>query len=240
MGKTAMKLLGMGDEEFYEGMGVFFVALAQNLGYGMLLSSLGRCFRDFFVNLDNLHDYLKFTFPRMKAPSFFIAEEAETGMTMEYRSKRRGFQFYVQGQIKELSKNFATEIKKLDIELKKQEVIFDTVVTYYELKFENQGYITKLENEAKRKVDAMPIKASIIFEMFPFCILYNSNMEVTILGSFWELVKPLVEFKWEVILSRLNSMFELATQEEVDKLCKTGGGDSSSMGFDDDLNLLDE
>merc|ERR1719394_2272309 len=256
MGKTAMKLLGMGDEEFYEGMGVFFVALAQNLGYGMLLSSLGRCFRDFFVNLDNLHDYLKFTFPRMKAPSFFIAEENETGMTMEYRSKRRGFQFYVQGQIKELSKNFATEIKKLDIELKKQEVIFDTVVTYYELKFENQGYITKLENEAKRKVDAMPIKASIIFEMFPFCILYNSNMEVTILGSalrqilsknvgqglgsFWELVKPLVEFKWEVILSRLNSMFELATQEEVDKLCKTGGGDSSSMGFDDDLNLLDE
>ena len=47
------------------------------------------------------------------------------------------------------------------------------MVTYYELKFENQGYITKLENEAKRKVDAMPIKASIIFEMFPFCILYN-------------------------------------------------------------------
>merc|ERR1719422_761928 len=256
MGKTAMKLLGMGDEEFYEGMGVFFVALAQNLGYGMLLSSLGRCFRDFFVNLDNLHDYLKFTFPRMKAPSFFIAEEAETGMTMEYRSKRRGFQFYVQGQIKELSKNFATEIKKLDIELKKQEVVFDTVVTTYELKFENQGYIVKKANEASRKDTAMPIKASVIFEMFPFCILYNENMEVTILGSalrqilsknvgqglgsFWELVKPLVEFKWEVILSRLNSMFELATQEEVDKLCKTGGGDSSSMGFDDDLNLLDE
>ena len=60
----------------------------------------------------------------MKAPSFFIAEESETGMLMEYRSKRRGFQFYVQGQIKELSKNFAVEIKKLEIELKKQEVCF--------------------------------------------------------------------------------------------------------------------
>ena len=59
---------------------------------------------------------------RMKAPSFFIAEESETGVLMEYRSKRRGFQFYVQGQIKELSKNFAVEIKKLEIELKKQEV----------------------------------------------------------------------------------------------------------------------
>jgi hypothetical protein len=29
-----------------------------------LLQSLGRNFRDFFVNLDNLHDYLKYTFQR--------------------------------------------------------------------------------------------------------------------------------------------------------------------------------
>ena len=35
------------------------------------------------------------------------------------------------------------------------------------------------------------------------------------LSSWWELVKPLVEFRWEVIMTRLNSMFELATQEEV-------------------------
>merc|ERR1711971_1180743 len=32
MGKTAMKLLEMKDEEFYEGMGVYFVALATDLG----------------------------------------------------------------------------------------------------------------------------------------------------------------------------------------------------------------
>ena len=81
-------------------------------------------------------------------------------------------------------------------------------------------------------------------------------MEVTILGSalrqilsstvgqglssYWELVKPLVEFRWDVILSRLNSMFELATQEEVDKLCASDSKKSSSMGFDDDMNLLEE
>ena len=33
------------------------------------------------------------------------------------------------------------------------------------------------------------------------------------LSSWFELVKPLVEFKWDVINSRINSMFELATQE---------------------------
>ena len=122
MGKTAMKMLEMKDEEFYEGMGVYFVTLAADLGYGLMLQSVGRRFRDFFVNLDNLHDYLKFTFQRMKAPSFFIADETPDGMLMEYRSKRRGFQYYVQGQVKEISKNFALEIKKLDIVLKKQEV----------------------------------------------------------------------------------------------------------------------
>ena len=123
MGKTAMKLLEMKDEEFYEGMGVYFVTLATDLGYGLMLQSVGRRFRDFFVNLDNLHDYLKFTFQRMKAPSFFIADETPDGMVMEYRSKRRGFQYYVQGQVKEISKNFALEIKKLEILLKKQEVM---------------------------------------------------------------------------------------------------------------------
>lgn len=255
MGKTAMKIIGIKEEEFYEGMGVYFIALATELGYGLILSCLGRRFRDFFVNLDNLHDYLKFTFQRMKAPSFFIASEDEGGMTMEYRSKRRGFQFYVQGQVKEISKNFAVEIKKLEIELKKQEVIFDTVVSTYEMKFENQGYLQMKAGEEARKDASMPIRAAVIFEMFPFCILYNANMEVTVLGialrqiipkiigqslsSWWELVKPLVEFKWEVILSRMNSMFELATQEEIDKLGKSGGG-SSSGGFSSEMNLLDE
>ena len=159
MGKTAMKLLEMKDEEFYEGMGIYFVTLATDLGYGLMLQSIGRRFRDFFINLDNLHDDLKFTFLRMKAPSFFIAEETPEGMLMEYRSKRRGFQYYVQGQVKEIletclhmiriririltiiiqvkeiSKNFALEIKKLEIVLKKQEVVRNTLVVYQISKF---------------------------------------------------------------------------------------------------------
>ena len=81
------------------------------------------------------------------------------------------------------------------------QVIFDTVVTYFEMKFENQGYQNMKAQQTARKDASMPIKASIMFEMFPFCILYNviiililspfintsisvqSNMEVTCLGS---------------------------------------------------------
>ena len=63
--------------------------------------------------------------------------------------------------------------------------------------------------------------------------------------AYFELVKPLIEFKFEVIQSRGNNVFELATQEEIDKLTTgstgAGGGGSSSKGqFTDDIDLLDE
>ena len=99
MGKTAMKILSLKDEEFYEGMGKYFVQLATDAGYHYLLVQLGRGIRDFFLNLDNLHDYLKFTFTKMKAPSFFIDTEDENSITLQYRTRRRGFHFYVQGQV---------------------------------------------------------------------------------------------------------------------------------------------
>ena len=101
MGKTAMKILSLKDEEFYEGMGKYFVQLATDCGYQNLILALGRGIRDFFLNLDNLHDYLKFTFTKMKAPSFFVDTEDEGSIMLQYRTRRRGFHFYVQGQVSE-------------------------------------------------------------------------------------------------------------------------------------------
>ena len=93
-----MKVLGLKDEEFYEGMGKYFVTLASEAGYRRTLLQLGRRIRDFYLNLDNLHDYLKYTFPKMKAPSFFIEAEDEGHLMMQYRTRRKGFHFYVQGK----------------------------------------------------------------------------------------------------------------------------------------------
>ena len=94
-----MKILSLKDEEFYEGMGKYFVQLATDAGYQHLIVNLGRGIRDFFMNLDNLHDYLKFTFPKMKAPSFFVESETDEQMILQYRTRRRGFHHYVQGQV---------------------------------------------------------------------------------------------------------------------------------------------
>jgi len=258
MGKTCMKILSLKDEEFYEGMGKYFVTLCQECGYEKLLLQLGRRIRDFYLNLDNLHDYLKYTFPKMKAPSFFIEAEDEGSLHMQYRTRRRGFHFYVQGQVKELAKMLFTHTKqfenKLDCKLKKQEIVFDTAVFHYELTFQNHGFVEHRKALEERKDTSMPIRAGVFFDMFPFCILYEKDMTIKNmgtalrycipqsvgkkLGEFWELMKPLIDFKYEVIESRLNSMFELATIDEIDKLRTTEGGDTSNTSSED-LNIED-
>ena len=91
--------------------------------------------------------------------------------------------------------------------------------------------------------------------MFPFCILFHDDLTVSCIGialrqvipgivgkkvtEYFELVKPLIEFKFDNILTRANNMFELATSDEIDKLGSQSGSRKSSGGFDDDINLED-
>lgn len=95
----------MPEKEFMDQMGVCFVSFVSQYGYDRVLSVLGRHMRDFLNGLDNLHEYLKFSYPRMKAPSFICENETKQGLTLHYRSKRRGFVYYTMGQIREVSFN---------------------------------------------------------------------------------------------------------------------------------------
>ena len=55
----------------------------------------------------------------------------------------------------------------------KQEVIFDTVICTYDLTFNNEAYTKYIEGAQERKEASLPVRASVIFEMFPFCILFQ-------------------------------------------------------------------
>lgn len=64
------------------------------------------CFYFTFLGLDNLHEYLKFSYPKMRAPSFYCEEETQHGLKLHYRTKRRGgLIFYVMGQIRQVCEN---------------------------------------------------------------------------------------------------------------------------------------
>ena len=174
-------------------------------------------------------------------------------MILQYRSKRRGFMYYVQGTFIE----FGKVLYQLPVQVKvtKQEVLFDTVIVTYDLQFDNSAYKGWAERQVMRKEQGLPIKAGTLFEMFPFCILFHEDLTVSCLGvalklvipgitgkkvtAFFELIKPLIEFKFENILARSNNMFELATTEEIDKLGGTSRSSSGGKSFSDDINLED-
>ena len=55
--------------------------------------------------------------------------------------------------------------------------------------------------------------------------------------KYFELIKPMIEFKFETIQSHGNNVFELATQDEIDKLGSASKGESSKGQFTDDIDL---
>ncbi|OAD55536.1 Soluble guanylate cyclase 88E [Eufriesea mexicana] len=228
LAKKAIQVLGITEKEFFDQMGVHFVGFVGQYGYDRVLSVLGRHVRDFLNGLDNLHEYLKFSYPRMRAPSFICENETRQGLTLHYRSKRRGFVYYTMGQIREVARHFYH--KELQIELVREEVLFDTVHVTFQLTFDNRAF-TQASLAMTREEKHLPIGASVLFEIFPFCIVFGSDMIVKSIGNslmvilpdligkkithFFDLVRPLIAFKFHSILNRTNNIFELVTVEPI-------------------------
>ena len=55
-----------------ENLGVEFVDFIGQFGYDKILRVLGRHMRDFLNGLDNLHEYMRFSYQKLKPPSFFV------------------------------------------------------------------------------------------------------------------------------------------------------------------------
>lgn len=228
LAKKAIQVLGVSEREFFDQMGVHFVGFVGQYGYDRVLSVLGRHMRDFLNGLDNLHEYLKFSYPRMRAPSFICENETRQGLTLHYRSKRRGFVYYTMGQIREVARHFYH--KEMRIELVREEVLFDTVHVTFQLTFDNRAF-TLASLTMTREEKHLPISASVLFEIFPFCIVFGSDMIVRSIGNslmvilpdlvskkitnWFDLVRPLIAFKFQTILNRTNNIFELVTVEPV-------------------------
>lgn len=100
----ASKVLNLPQEDIQHAMGRSFVSYVSSKGYQGILHVLGREFRDFLNGLDNLHEFLRATFPKIRPPSFFCANEGRMGITLKYRSHRVGFTKFCIGWLEEISK----------------------------------------------------------------------------------------------------------------------------------------
>ncbi|KAK3697509.1 hypothetical protein QZH41_011276 [Actinostola sp. cb2023] len=231
---SSVEITGDSRDEILEATGTSFVSFIGQYGYDKILRVLGRHIRDFLNGLDNLHEFMRFTYPKLKPPSFFCTEETESGMKIHYRSSRKGFLYYVIGQIKEVGKLFYDQ--DIEVEVLYQRESKDGFSAVMQLNFDNRAFIAAHRRPIKRHSvislnedpDTVNINMDVFYEVFPFHIVYDHSMNITSIGSSlnsvlpdlvgkkithqFSLIRPFLEFSWENISFHTNVVFELQSR----------------------------
>ncbi|CAF1102878.1 unnamed protein product [Rotaria sp. Silwood1] len=211
--------------------GTEFVSYISNYGYDRVLRILGHNMRDFLNGLDNLHEYMRYTYPRMRPPSFYVEKENAHGLTLHYRSRRRGFVHYVIGQITEVGRRFYDTNVQIDIVSEREE--FDITHVVFELKFENTAYVHQATKDKDSNELDLAIDCFIFFELFPFHMVISESLEIISAGDsltqlfpnivgelirdIFTLVRPIITLNWSQIVLHSNNVFEFSTIEPLRK-----------------------
>lgn len=216
--QAALEVTNHTREEITEDVGLHFLGFIGQYGYDRILKVLGRHMRDFLNGLDNLHEYLRFTYPKLKAPSFFCDNETETGLTLHYRSSRKGFLHYVIGQIKAVGRFFY----HLEVDVKVLEYNENNHGSnaLFQLTFDNSVYMETRRRPKRHSVISLngeagdlKIPMDVFYEVFPFHIVFDRQMVISSTGNSLEavlpdlpgkkiasqftLIRPFTEFTWE-------------------------------------------
>ena len=124
--------------QYLEFFGECFVRYFSHYGYDKIVRVSGRHYRDFLRGIDNLHETMRFSFPKMSTPSFYVTDEHENGCYLHYRSHRKGFTYYVIGQLKQCALKFYKII--VNIQVIQEKETNSNVHVIYNLQFDNKGY----------------------------------------------------------------------------------------------------
>jgi guanylate cyclase len=200
--------------------------------------------RDFLNGLDNLHEYMRFSYPKLKPPSFFVEKETADGITLHYRSKRKGYMSYVKGQLRQVGKVFYN--LDVDVRLISEAIESDLTHVVFDLRFKNAQYkqlnsSVSMGNQNKAASNKpssfnLPVKSDVFFELFPFHIVFNRSMNVVSIGSglaqaiknvegenmrdLFNLNRPLIPLLWDNVTHFFN-----------DEFCKAGALNYSNIGL---------
>ena len=203
----------MTSDDFMQYFGSCFVKFFSHYGYDRIIRVSGRYLRDFLMGIDNLHEHIRFGYPKLQSPSFFCEEETSSGLTLHYISKRKGYMFYVVGQVKEI----ASSVYGLNVDIKilSSEMKSNTSHVVYRLGFDNSGYkppcpdLLSIQN--RRGIDVQ-----VFFSIFPFSFALSYDMTINMAGhglvstvgnrvigndvrELFTMRRPKAEFTWETV-----------------------------------------
>ncbi|CAF0994539.1 unnamed protein product [Adineta ricciae] len=186
------------------------------LDYDKVFRVAGRTLRDFLFVIDQLHDSNRFTFPHMRHPLFHVTEEDHTGVTLEYKSIRRGFTHYAMGSLTGIAKRFFHEDgMRLYIRDDLSTNEYTHVVLW--LQFDNRSHQPENLISSRSLPD---VTCATFFKISPFSILMDSCFIIRYLGDnikkvfptdtilmgrplneVFRLIRPNIHVEWDKILS---------------------------------------
>ncbi|XP_056300662.1 soluble guanylate cyclase 88E-like [Pseudoliparis swirei] len=231
LAKAAGEVLGKTHDELMYAFGVYMVKKIANYGYEQILKVLGRNLRDFINELDNLHEYFRFSFPKVQPPSFCVEEECETSLTLHYRSTRKGFAQFVKGQLSQVGRQFYNT--EIDMEILSKEETEKMTYVVYKMNFDNAAFKHRMPlQKTAPAYEKLPMKRGIFFDMFPFSVIFHRDMIMYRIGDGlkevfsdlqgkkvneeFTLIRPMLEFNWENIYTHMNNVFELLSKAVVE------------------------
>ncbi|XP_041365929.1 soluble guanylate cyclase 88E-like [Gigantopelta aegis] len=220
--------------------GQCFVDFCRHYGYDKILRVAGRHYRDFLHGIDNLHETVRFSYPKLQSPSFIVDSEDYDGCVLTYRSKRVGFTYYVMGQLKQCALRFYNVNVMITI---LQEVRTEHGChVKYRLDFDNVGFCPKTPLfSGSSNMQYIPVSSSTFFKLFPFCLVFDQDMVLKYTGPNLDLIlqgrdiidqritdvfilrRPLVDFTWENILCMKSVIFELENLQRIQQLVRVNG-----------------
>ncbi|KAL8565377.1 hypothetical protein ACOMHN_029072 [Nucella lapillus] len=224
-------------EESMYYFGQCFVRFCQASGHALMLQVAGREYRDFLVGIDNLHETMRFAYPKMRSPYFLVEQEDEEGCVMIYQSQRYGFAHYVIGQLEEC----AVQLYKVKAKARILEEVNlpdnKGCSVKYRLNFDNLTYRRDKVRAQKSSEQQLPdVDGNSLFKLLPFSIAFDKDLVIKHVGkgvkkllgkrcrpgmvvsSIFKLRRPLIEFNWETILRMRNVAFELEVAVNIDDM----------------------
>ncbi|XP_076471523.1 soluble guanylate cyclase gcy-31-like [Babylonia areolata] len=224
----AAEVLDQKVDDIMDNFGVAFVSFVGQYGYDNILKVLGRNLRDFLNGLDNLHEYLRFSYPKLKPPSFFVDNENRSGLTLHYRSRRRGFLHYVKGQIRRVGELFYNTKINIYVVDEVEHPEDGTIHVKFRLLFDNIAFRDANRKTADGIVDNIPLRSELLLELFPFHLVFGRKLEIRsagvallavmpdvvgrLLPDIFSLTRPLTKLSWEEVLAHTNNVFEMVSR----------------------------
>ena len=202
--------------------------------YSRELRCLGGTMQEFFSNLDGLHGHIMRTnkFSEVTLPSFRCTEETDGAMTLHYYGQRPNMEHFVAGVVEGVALTLFGG--SVNVELTHHNHTISSHHSYtVTLNSESSPSSLFFRNTNYSSKPCQSMIGVVTFcQAFPFHVIFDRNMRIVQLGTrlmkhiaplmskhglqmttYFDVIKPIVNFDFTHILGKLNNKFQLLMKQ---------------------------